>query len=79
VDRTLVGTGRCGSTLPSRMRAESSDVLAPSELFDGLDMTRRLGDAPARVAKLPAGARERLDAACRPGMRRLGRLEEAAA
>lgn len=47
VDRFIVGTGRCGSTLLSRMLAESPEVLSLSEFFNGLDMTRRFGDAPA--------------------------------
>jgi hypothetical protein len=78
VDRFVVGTGRCGSTLLSSMLAESAGVLSPSELFNGLDVTRRFGDAHARVAALAAGERQRLDAACRPGMRLLVRLEGAA-
>lgn len=47
MDRFVVGTGRCGSTLLSRMLAESPEVLSLSEFFNGLDMTRRFGDAPA--------------------------------
>jgi hypothetical protein len=46
VDRFVVGTGRCGSTLLSRMLAESPEALALSEFMNGLDMTRRFGSAP---------------------------------
>jgi hypothetical protein len=41
MDRFVVGTGRCGSTLLSRMLAQSPQVLSIFEFFNGLDMTRR--------------------------------------
>lgn len=48
----MVGTGRCGSTLLSRMLAESSQVLSLSEFFNGLDMTRRFSRDPVDGAEL---------------------------
>jgi len=47
VDRFIVGSGRCGSTLLSRMLAESPEVASLFEFFNGLEMGRRFGDAPA--------------------------------
>jgi putative sulfotransferase len=41
VDRFIVGTGRCGSTLLSRMLAEHPGALSISELFNGIDMSLR--------------------------------------
>jgi hypothetical protein len=41
MDRFIVGTGRCGSTLLSTMMAEHPDMLSIFEFFTGLDMTRR--------------------------------------
>lgn len=41
MDRFIVGTGRCGSTLLSRMIAEHPATLSIFEFFNGLDMTRR--------------------------------------
>jgi hypothetical protein len=52
VDRFVVGTGRCGSTLLSRMLAESPELLSLSEFMNGLDMTRRFGAAPASGPEL---------------------------
>lgn len=45
--RFVVGTGRCGSTLLSRMLAQHPDVLALFEFFNGLDWGRRF--APGAV------------------------------
>ena len=47
MDRFIVGTGRCGSTLLSRMLAESPEVASLFEFFNGLEMGRRFDDAPA--------------------------------
>jgi hypothetical protein len=44
--RFVVGTGRCGSTLLSRMLAECPEVLSLFEFFNGLDMARRLDPSP---------------------------------
>jgi len=46
MDRFIVGTGRCGSTLLSRMLGEHDDVLSLFEFFTGLDWGRRFGDDP---------------------------------
>ncbi|MGB2693971.1 MAG: sulfotransferase [Dehalococcoidia bacterium] len=46
MDRFIVGTGRCGSTLLSRMMAEHPSVLSVFEFFNGLDMTRRFSPEP---------------------------------
>lgn len=40
MDRFIVGTGRCGSTLLSRMLAQHPDLCSLSEFFTGLDMSR---------------------------------------
>jgi hypothetical protein len=45
-ERFVVGTGRCGSTLLSRMLAEHPAVLSIFEFFTGLDMTRRFSPEP---------------------------------
>ena len=47
MDRFIVGTGRCGSTLLSRMLAESPEVASLFEFFNGLEMGRRFSDEPA--------------------------------
>jgi putative sulfotransferase len=46
VDRFIVGTGRCGSTLLSRMLAEHRSLLMIFEFFSGLDIERRFGADP---------------------------------
>jgi hypothetical protein len=45
-DRFVVGTGRCGSTLLTRMLATHRDVLPLNEFFTGLDWGRRFPDQP---------------------------------
>ena len=46
MQRFIVGTGRCGSTLLSRMLAESPHLLSLSEFFNGLDMSERFAPEP---------------------------------
>jgi hypothetical protein len=46
VNRFIVGTGRCGSTLLSTMVAENPAVLSLFEYFNGLDGTRRFQREP---------------------------------
>jgi hypothetical protein len=46
MDRFIVGTGRCGSTLLSQMLAEDPEVLSIFEFFNGLDVTRRFRTLP---------------------------------
>ena len=46
MNRFIVGTGRCGSTLLSTMIAENPAVLSLFEFFNGLDGTRRFQPAP---------------------------------
>jgi hypothetical protein len=46
MDRFIVGTGRCGSTLLSRMLSEHADVLSLFEFFTGLDRGRRFDHSP---------------------------------
>ena len=41
MDRFIVGTGRCGSTLLSRMLSENPKTLSIFEFFNGLDAARR--------------------------------------
>jgi hypothetical protein len=44
--RFIVGTGRCGSTLLSRMLGESPEVCSLFELLNGLDVARRFQREP---------------------------------
>jgi hypothetical protein len=46
VDRFIVGTGRCGSTLLSQMLAEHPGALSVFELFNGIDWARRFAADP---------------------------------
>ena len=46
MDRFIVGTGRCGSTLLSQMLAEHPGALSIFELFNGLDVSRRFAPEP---------------------------------
>jgi hypothetical protein len=46
MDRFIVGTGRCGSTLLSRMIAEHERTLSIFEFFTGLDIARRFTTEP---------------------------------
>lgn len=54
MDRFIVGTGRCGSTLLSQMLAESPQVLSVSEFFNGLDARRRFEETPVSGADFAA-------------------------
>jgi len=46
MDRFVVGTGRCGSTLLSLMLGEHPDLLSIFEFFTGLDAARRFRTEP---------------------------------
>ena len=46
MDRFIVGTGRCGSTLLSRMLAQHDQALSIFELFNGIDAGRRFAPEP---------------------------------
>jgi hypothetical protein len=46
MDRFIVGTGRCGSTLLSRMLARHEEVSSLFEFFTGLDWSRRFRPEP---------------------------------
>ena len=70
VDRFIVGTGRCGSTLLSRMLACCPDVLSVFEYFNGLDVARRFTPEPvsgAEFAGLVCGEQPFLSAVMRRG------------
>jgi hypothetical protein len=54
VDRFIVGTGRCGSTLLSRMLAECPDLLSIFEYFNGIDLSRRFAPEPVSGAGFAA-------------------------
>jgi putative sulfotransferase len=51
VNRFIVGTGRCGSTLLSTMIGENPAVLSLFEYFNGLDGTRRFRPEPMSGAE----------------------------
>jgi hypothetical protein len=54
LDRFIVGTGRCGSTLLSRMLAGHPDVCSIFEFFTGLDWGRRFASTPMSGSELAA-------------------------
>jgi hypothetical protein len=54
MDRFIVGSGRCGSTLLSRMLACHGAVLSLFELFNGIDASRRFSQAPLSGAEFAA-------------------------
>jgi hypothetical protein len=54
MDRFIVGTGRCGSTLLSQMLADSPQVLSLFEFFNGLDVRQRFDTAPVSGADFAA-------------------------
>jgi hypothetical protein len=56
--RFVIGTGRCGSTLLSRMLAENPEVLNVFELFSGIDQFFRFRRDPVGGAELAARLRE---------------------
>ncbi len=52
MERFVVGTGRCGSTLLSRMLGESPGTVSLFEFFNGLDMAERFDPNPISGAAL---------------------------
>lgn len=46
MQRFIVGSGRCGSTLLSRMLGRHGDVTSLFEFFNGIDMARRFAPEP---------------------------------
>ena len=54
MERFIVGTGRCGSTLLSRMLAEYPPALSIFEFFNGLDRSRRFQAEPMPGAEFAA-------------------------
>lgn len=72
LDRFVVGTGRCGSTLLSTMLGEHPEVLSVFELLNGLDVTRRFDAVPVpgeAVAELLAADQPFIDAVVARGYR----------
>jgi hypothetical protein len=68
--RFIVGTGRCGSTLLSRMLALHPDVCSIFEFFTGLDWGRRFAEGPvsgAAFAELIGRPQPVIDAVLRRG------------
>jgi hypothetical protein len=59
MDRFIVGTGRCGSTLLSQMLAEHPAVLSLFELFNGIDAARRFAPEPISGEELRRADRGR--------------------
>ncbi|MCP4903557.1 MAG: sulfotransferase, partial [bacterium] len=54
IARFVVGTGRCGSTLLSRMLSMNAKVLNVFELFSGIDQFFRFQTRPVEGAELAA-------------------------
>jgi len=54
MDRFVVGTGRCGSTLLSRMLGHHAELLSIFEFFTGLDHGRRFAPEPVDGAAFAA-------------------------
>ncbi len=54
MDRFVVGTGRCGSTLLSSMLGEHPALLSVFEFFTGLDMSKRFTREPMSGAEFAA-------------------------
>ena len=70
MQRFIVGSGRCGSTLLSRMLAEHRRVASLSEFFNGMDVARRFAPKPvpgAAVAELVAAEQPFVTAVLRRG------------
>ena len=72
MQRFVVGTGRCGSTLLSRMLAECPGVASLCEFFNGLDIARRFAPEPisgAAFAELISSEQPMVSAVLRRGYR----------
>jgi len=54
VQRFVIGTGRCGSTLLMQMLSEHPDALCILEFLNGLDVRKRFGAEPASGEALAA-------------------------
>lgn len=70
MDRFIVGTGRCGSTLLSRMLAENDALLSIFEFFTGLDWGRRFAPEPidgAAIAEIISAEQAVVTAVLRRG------------
>jgi putative sulfotransferase len=68
--RFVVGSGRCGSTLLSRMLACHAQVASLFEYFNGIDMAKRFADAPVSgpaMAELVAAEQPFVTAVLRRG------------
>jgi hypothetical protein len=52
IDRFVVGTGRCGSTLLTRMLSRHRELLGLNEVFTGLDWGRRFTTVPVTGAEV---------------------------